>query len=165
MKRIIVIGCPGSGKSRFSKALHKKTKLPLYHLDMMYWNADRTTVSRDIFHARLTEVLTGEEWIIDGNYSSTLELRVGACDAIFFLDYAADVCLAGVKERRGKKRTDMPWVEQEEDAELTEYIKSFADEQRPAIIDLLARHSEKHVTVFKCRAEADEFLDNFYETV
>jgi adenylate kinase family enzyme len=57
MKRVIVIGCPGSGKSTVSRALHNKTGIPLYHLDMMYWNADKTTVSRDIFDARLQEVL------------------------------------------------------------------------------------------------------------
>ena len=45
MKKVIVIGCPGSGKSTVSRALHNKTGIPLYHLDMMYWNADKTTVA------------------------------------------------------------------------------------------------------------------------
>ena len=46
MKRIIVIGCPGSGKSTLSRKLHKITGIPLFHLDMMYWNADRTIVDK-----------------------------------------------------------------------------------------------------------------------
>ncbi|MBO5715969.1 MAG: adenylate kinase, partial [Clostridia bacterium] len=68
MKKIIVIGCPGSGKSVFSRALHNKTGVPLFHLDMMYWNADKTTVEKKVFLERLSVVLEKNEWIIDGNY-------------------------------------------------------------------------------------------------
>ena len=86
MKKIIVIGCPGSGKSTFSKALHKITDIPLCHLDMLFWNADKTTVEKHIFLNRLQRVMAGEQWIIDGNYASTLELRMQACDTVIFLD-------------------------------------------------------------------------------
>ena len=65
MKRIIVIGCPGSGKSTFSRELHRITGIPLYPLDLMYWNADRTTVEKSLFLERLAEAMTQEEWIID----------------------------------------------------------------------------------------------------
>ena len=68
MQKIIVIGCPGSGKSHFSKELHKVTHIPLHHLDMMFWNSDKTTVAKEIFRSRLDEVLLQEQWIIDGNY-------------------------------------------------------------------------------------------------
>ena len=63
------------------------------------------------------EILATDEWIIDGNYGSTMELRLQACDTVIFLDYSLNVCLDGIKERRGKARTDMPWIENEEDAE------------------------------------------------
>ena len=75
MKKVIVIGCPGSGKSTVSRALHNKTGIPLYHLDMMYWNADKTTVEKSVFLERLSAVLEKDEWIIDGNYGSTMELQ------------------------------------------------------------------------------------------
>ena len=45
-KRILVLGCSGSGKSTFSIELHNKTDIPLYHLDMMYWNSDKSTVEK-----------------------------------------------------------------------------------------------------------------------
>lgn len=108
MKRIMVIGCPGSGKSTFSRELHRITGIPLFHLDMMNWNTDRTTVDKSVFRERLLNTIQKSEWIIDGNYGSTIELRLQACDTVIFLDYSLDICLNGVKERRGKTRTDMP---------------------------------------------------------
>ena len=158
MKKIIVIGCPGSGKSHFSRALHKETKIPLYHLDMFFWNADKTTVDKDVFLARLDDILVKDEWIIDGNFSSTMEKRMDACDTVVFLDYDADVCLEGVRQRRGKTRDDIPWVEYEEDLEFTEYIVSFGEKRRPQILSLLEKYRYKNIIVFKSREEADEFL-------
>lgn len=49
-----------------------------------------------------------DEWIIDGNYGSTIELRLQACDTVVFLDYSTNICLDGIKKRRGKPRTDIP---------------------------------------------------------
>ena len=72
MKRIIIIGCPGSGKSTLSRELHNITDIPLFHLDMMYWNSNKTTVEKSIFLERLSEALQKSEWIIDGNYNSTI---------------------------------------------------------------------------------------------
>ena len=162
MKRIIVIGCPGSGKSTFARALQTRTGLPLHYLDLLYWNADRTTVARDAFRARLNEILLQEEWIIDGNYSSTMELRIQACDTIFFLDYATEVCLAGILSRRGKARPDMPWVEIDEDTEFTEYVRDFQANSRPQILSLLDRYADREIHVLKTREEADAYLSAFY---
>ena len=158
MKRIIVIGCPGSGKSTFARALQTQLGLPLYYLDMMYWNADRTTVSKEEFRARLAEVLAREEWIIDGNYGSTMEMRMAVCDTVFFLDYPTEVCLAGIRERRGKVRPDMPWVEHEEDAEFAAFVKQYREEQRPRVFALLQKYSDLQITVLHDRAEAEGYL-------
>ena len=161
MQRIIVIGCPGSGKSTVSRALHKKTGIPLYHLDMMYWNPDRTTKPKEEFRAELCKTVTLPEWIIDGNYGSTLEVRMEACDTVVFLDYSAEVCLSGVEERRGKPRPDMPWVEIEPDLEFIEFIRKYNEESRPKVIGLLEKYKEKKIIIFKSRAEADEYLRSF----
>ncbi|MBR3893526.1 MAG: adenylate kinase [Clostridia bacterium] len=158
MKRVIVIGCPGSGKSSFSRALCQKTGLPLCHLDLLYWNADKTTVEKSVFLARLSTVLKEDAWIIDGNYASTMEMRMAACDTVFFLDYPLAVCLDGVRARRGKPRSDMPWIEGEEDAELIEMIKGFRVQQRPQVMALLEKYRDKNVVVFQSREQADAFL-------
>ena len=159
MKKVIVIGCPGSGKSTVSRALHDKTGIPLYHLDMMYWNADKTTVEKSVFLERLTAVLEKNEWIIDGNYASTMELRMAACDTVIFLDYPLDVCLDGIKERHGKPRSDMPWIETEEDEEFIEFIKNYNEQQKPKVLELLKKYGDKNIIIFKSREEADTFLN------
>lgn len=158
MKKMIVIGCPGSGKSTYSRALQEKTGIPLYHLDLLYWNADKTTVGKRVFRERLSAVLEKDEWIIDGNYASTMEQRMAACDTVFFLDYPLDVCLDGIRERRGKPRSDMPWIETEEDAEFIELVKGFHAKQRPQILRLLDQYSDKRIYIFTSRAQADAFL-------
>ena len=159
MKKIIVIGCPGSGKSTLSGKLHNITEIPLYHLDMMLWNEDKTTVEKSVFLKRLSEVLIKDSWIIDGNFSSTMEWRMNECDTVIFLDYPTDVCLDGVEKRRGKPRGDIPWIETEEDEEFTEFIKTFNVSRKPAILALLNKYKEKNILIFKSREEADRFLN------
>ena len=159
MKKIIVIGCPGSGKSTVSRALHNKTGIPLYHLDMMYWNADKTTAEKSVFLERLSTVLEKDEWIIDGNYGSTMELRMAVCDTVIFLDYPLEVCLDGIKERRGKPRSDMPWIETEEDAEFIEFIKSYNEQQKPKVLELLEKYSDRNIIILESREQADAFLN------
>jgi adenylate kinase family enzyme len=158
MKRVIVIGCPGSGKSTLARALHNKTGIPLYHLDMMYWNADKTKVEKSVFLERLSSVLENDEWIIDGNYGSTMDVRMAACDTVIFLDYPSDICVEGIRERRGKPRSDMPWVETEEDEEFIEYVKNYNEQQKPKVLELLKKYSEKNIIILESREQANAFL-------
>ena len=160
MKKIIVIGCPGSGKSTFSAALHKITGIELFHLDMMYWNADKTTVDKAVFRERLQSAMQNKEWIIDGNYGSTMEMRFKECDTVFFLDYATDICIDGIRERMGKPRADMPWIETEEDSEFMDFIINYNQESRPKVIDLLDKFSDKKIYIFKNRKQSDNFLNS-----
>ena len=159
MNKIIVIGCPGSGKTTFAKRLAERTGIPLYHLDAVWHKPDKTHIPRDEFDLRLSEILLHDSWIIDGNYSSTMELRVKACDTVIFLDYPLDVCLNGVKERKGKARSDMPWIEpNEDDAEFIEFIKNYNSLSRPKVMELLNRYSHKDIFIFSTRLQAEEFL-------
>ena len=104
MKRVLVIGCPGSGKSTFARRLSEMTGFPLVYLDMLFHKADRTTCSKEEFDEQLIRVLERDEWILDGNYARTLGMRLERCDTVFWLDYPTEVCLAGVRSRRGKPR-------------------------------------------------------------
>ena len=158
MKKIIVIGCPGSGKSTFSIKLHNITKIPICHLDMLYWKEDKTTLTRADFIKSLSEFMEKDSWIIDGNYLSTMEHRIKECDTVIFLDLEADICLEGIRKRRGKQRADMPWIETHEDEELTLFVKNFAKEKRPQVLELLEKYNDKNVIRFTSREQADKFL-------
>ena len=159
MRKVIIIGSPGAGKSTFARKLREKTGLPLYYLDLIWHRPDRTNISREEFDTRLKEIMAEDRWIIDGNYLRTLEMRIQACDTIFLLDYPVDVCLQGAEERIGTKREDLPWVEHEFDGEFRQEILDFPKDQRPRICELLEQyHKERKVHVFRCREEADTYF-------
>lgn len=162
MKRAIVIGCPGSGKSTFSRALRDLTGIPLIHLDALYWKPDRTTVTRGEFDKKLNDAMNNESWIIDGNFQRTIETRIERCDTVFFLDIPIDVCLDGINSRKGQTRSDIPWVENEDeaDSELEDFVKAFETDGKPFILTLLKRYPDKKVYKFTSRAEIDKFLYN-----
>ena len=160
MKKAIIIGCPGSGKSTFARKLQSVTGLPLHHLDLIYWKSDRTIVPREEFLEKLHQIMAQEQWIIDGNYASTMEMRMQACDTVIFLDYPPELCLAGAQERKGKARPDLPWVESNDldDSEFMEYIRKFHELNRPTILSLLEKYSDKEIIIFHSREDAEIFL-------
>lgn len=159
MEKVMVIGCPGAGKSTFARRLRDGTGLPLYYLDMLWHRPDGTTVSREAFDADLERILEGKRWIIDGNYLRTMEVRLRACDTVFLLDYPVELCLAGARERVGKPREDMPWVERELDREFHQWILDFQQDQMPVMEELLGRYREKRLIRFHSREEAEEYLN------
>ena len=159
MNKIIVIGCPGSGKTTFCEKLRDVTKLPLFYLDAIWHKADRTHISRDEFDARLSEMLSLDSWIIDGNYSRTLERRISACDTLFLFDLPTEVCIAGATERLGKGRYDIPWIDTELDPDFKREIEQFKEKNLPTVYELLEKYKDgRTVFIFKSRAEADEFI-------
>ena len=161
MKKILVIGCPGAGKSTFSRKLKTLTGIPLYHLDLIFHRADKTTVSAEEFDSKLSEILAKDTWIIDGNYDRTLPVRLSQCDTVFWLDYPLDICLAGIEARRGQPREDMPWIETEPDYEFLEYVKNFKRDKHPIIEKLLSTAIDKNIYIFKTREEAGQFLEKY----
>ena len=159
MKKIIVIGCPGSGKTTFAEKLRDKTGLPLFHLDAIWHKADRTHISREEFDARLAEILALDSYIIDGNYSRTIETRISACDTVFLFDLPTEICIEGALSRLGKKRNDMPWIDTELVPELKIEIEEFRQKNLPTIYELIDGYKDsKNVIIFKNREDADAFL-------
>ena len=160
MQKVLVIGCSGAGKSTFARRLRDITGLPLYYLDRLWHKADRTHITREEFDRVLAEWLARPAWILDGDYSRTLPQRLEACDTVFFLDFPLEVCLAGVENRRGAHRPDMPWVEEELDAEFLQYILDFGQAQLPAIRAMLEPYrGRRQILTFRSRAGADAWLN------
>ena len=164
MKKIIVIGCPGSGKTTFSIKLAEHLGLPLYHLDAIWHKPDRTHIPREEFDARLGEILALDAWIIDGNYSRTMERRLAACDTVFWFDLPTEVCLAGATARLGTYRPDMPWIDTALDPRFRQEIEEFKCKNSPVIASLLAQYGEgRTVVVFESREAADDYLGQIKE--
>lgn len=104
MRKIIVIGCPGAGKSTFARRLRDKTGIPLYYLDMLWHKPDKTNITREEFDAGLNGIMKNEAWIIDGNYLRTLEVRLQNCDTVFFFGLSSGA-LSGRRKGPDGKRT------------------------------------------------------------
>ncbi len=156
--KAIIIGCPGSGKSTFARELNRITQIPLFYLDMIFHRADQTTCSSEEFDEKLGLILREKEWVIDGNYARTLPVRLQACDTVYWLRYPLEVCLEGIKARRGKPRIDMPWVETEPDQEFLDFVKSFHTDYEPEMEKMLEQTKGKEIYVFSSRAEAAGYL-------
>ncbi len=162
MKKVIIIGSPGAGKSVFARKLHEITNLPLYHIDMLFHNTDGTHITTEELIEKFEEIFKTDAWIMDGNYQRTLEMRIKECDTIFLLDYPVEVCLAGAEARVGTKRDDLPWVEDKLDEEFKKVILNFSTEKLPKIYELLDMYkNEKAIIIFKNRLEAEEYIENF----
>ena len=160
MKRVIVIGCPGAGKSTFARKLAAKTGLPLHYLDMIWHRPDRTVIGREEFDRQLDKLVNEDEWIIDGNYARSLPKRLAHCDTVFLLDIPLEVCIEGAKSRLGKYRVDMPWEDNEIDPEFLQWIIDFPRDVVPEIERHL-KNFDKTIIRFHSREEAYEFIETF----
>lgn len=158
MNKIIVIGPSGSGKSEFSRKLNKILNIDIYHLDNIFWNSDKTHITREEFDIKLNDILSKDKWIIDGDYSRTYEIRFMNADTIFYLDYPLDVCLEGAKSRIGKKRDDLPWIEDEFTQEFKEWIINWHNTTKPMVEVLINKYKNKNIIIFKNRDEANSYL-------
>lgn len=110
-ERILIIGSPGSGKSTVARVLAEHSGLPLHHLDRLYWSPGWREVDKPTWLARLDAALAEPRWIIEGNYSSTLERRLARADKVVLLDLSPFRCTWRVIRRtlalHGKVRPDM----------------------------------------------------------
>ncbi|MDE6848566.1 MAG: adenylate kinase [Ruminococcus sp.] len=161
MKKVIIIGSAGAGKSTFARKLRDKTNLPLYYLDMIWHKPDQTNISRNEFDSILNSIVKKDSWIIDGNYQRTLEMRLKECDTVFLLDFPTEICLSGAESRIGKKREDLPWTETEFDNEFRQFIIDFSENQLPEIYKLLENYREnKNIIIFYSREETNDYLQH-----
>jgi len=165
MRRILIIGCPGSGKSTLARQMGEKNGLPVVHLDKFFWLDNWQEIDKAIFNQKLAEELQKPQWILDGNYPSSLQKRLEACDTAIFLDYPRMVCVLGILKRvfssLGKTRPDMADNCPERlDLKFLYYAWQFGKKRRPKLLETLAQFPDKNIIILKSRAQARRFLDS-----
>lgn len=165
MKRVAIIGCPGSGKTTSARKLAQIMGLPLIHLDLHYYDQTQDYPNnKDAWRTKVTELVEQNTWIIDGNYKSTFDIRLPRADTIIFLDYPKRVVLWRMLKRRMqyqyKRREDMPDSWREHISwDFFKFVWSFNRHVRPGIVTTLEKHKPSKVIVFlRNQAETDAFL-------
>ena len=105
-RRVVVTGIAGAGKSTFSRSLSAKTGLPVIHLDLWFWQPGWVEPSEADWREKQRDLITSDEWILDGNYHATLDLRLERADTAVFLDTSGWVCVWRALVRGVRKRPD-----------------------------------------------------------
>ncbi|NLA87772.1 MAG: hypothetical protein GX847_10950 [Clostridiales bacterium] len=163
-KRILVLGCCGSGKSTFARRLGALTGIPVVHLDKLFWKPGWVQSAKEEFYDALQNALSEESWIIDGNYAGSLPLRLTYCDMAVYFDFPRAVCLWGVLRRvlssRGRVRPDMgDGCPERLDREFIKYTWNF-EKTQGAENRATVRASGKPVVWFLSRRDVRRFLED-----
>ena len=164
MRRVLVIGSGGAGKSVFARRLGARLGLEVVHLDRLYWRPGWVETPKEEWRRKVSELAGREAWVMDGNYSGTLDLRLAACDTVVFLDLPRAVCLWRVLKRavmyRGRPRPDRAEGCREKlNFEFLQWVWGYPTRSRPKVIRLLEEHSrDKRVVRLRSRAEVERFL-------
>jgi adenylate kinase family enzyme len=110
-RRVLILGPSGAGKSTLAVEVGSRLGLPVIHLDAHYWQAGWIQSEREEFDARVMRLADQPSWVMDGNYSSTLEHRLQRTDHVIYMHASRWRCLANVARRwlthRGRQRPDM----------------------------------------------------------
>lgn len=165
MKKIVLIGSGGSGKSTMARQLGEKLNINVYHLDALFWKPNWVGVPKDEQRKVQNDLVIEEEWIIDGNYGGTMEIRLNAADTIIFLDIPRILCVFRAFKRilqyRNKTRPDMgEGCEERFSFEFFKWIWEYPKTKRPKILERLEQLSnEKKVIILKSPKDIHNFLE------
>jgi adenylate kinase family enzyme len=167
MKRVLIIGSGGSGKSNLARQLGAKIGIEVIHLDSIYWRPGWIEPPKPEWKEKVAELLARESWVMDGNYSGTLELRVQSCDTIVFLDLPRLLCLWRTLKRRiqhpSRHRPDMAeGCPERLTFEFVAWIWNYRKRTRPKVLRLMQQFSsDKKVIHLRSRSEVKSFLEGY----
>lgn len=164
MKRVAIIGSRGTGKSTFARKLAYKTGLPLVHLDFYYHNTTKNYyTNKEAWRRKADELALSESWIIDGNFSSTLENRIERADTVFYFDMPTYIAIVGIIKRWfgacRTKRLDMPDDWQEKSTrEFFWYVFWFRRHYAVSTAELLKKASSTTVITFRNHRDVSDYM-------
>ena len=166
MKKIILIGSGGAGKSTLARQLGAALQIEVIHLDALFWKPNWTPVQREKQVEIQKELVNKEEWIIDGNYGGTIDIRLQAADTIIFLDIPRTICVYRAFKRmiqyRNKTRPDMGKDCNERlDINFLKWIWQYPKTKRPDIVKKLEGLStEKQIIILQTPKQIQQFIEN-----
>jgi len=152
--RIAIIGSGGSGKTTIARQLGQILDVPVTHLDAVYYDASWNPLPTSTFTARQRELVAAPQWVIDGNYASTLAIRLAAADTVIFLDVPPAVCLWNIGQRRRRHRGGQHQTSVVYDRitwQFLRYVLRSRRATRPRVRQLIADHAA-HATVIEVRS-------------
>ncbi|AKG36157.1 DNA topology modulation protein [Paenibacillus durus] len=166
MNRILVIGSSGSGKSTLSQKLIKILNIPVIHLDAYFWNANWVPTPNDEWDQIVEKFTNEDQWIIDGNYSRTMDIRIKKADLIIFLDMPRLLCMYRIIKRRikyhKKARPDMnEGCPEKLDWEFVKWVWNYRKRSRMNTIKKLEHIREnQQVIIVKTRRQVEEWIES-----
>lgn len=164
--RIMIIGSGGAGKSTLSRTLGEKLNINVIHLDILLWKPNWNQVARDEQIKIQQQIIQDKEWIIDGNYGGTMDIRFQEADTIIFLDLLRIICIYRAIKRaiqyRNKSRPDMVEGNKERlDFNFYKWIWNYPKDKRPEIINKLKElENEKKVVHLESIKETQNYIDS-----
>ncbi|WP_025026938.1 DNA topology modulation protein [Caldalkalibacillus mannanilyticus] len=164
MEKVLVLGCSGSGKSTFSQQLGELTGLPVVHLDSLFWKPGWVSSDESEWNETIEQLLKKDRYILDGNYSRTLEERLKEADSVFYFDFPRYLCFYRAIKRRvqnhGVTRPDMrEGCIEKIDVEFLLWIWNFNKRNRPTIMKCLEEvRSVKQVVIFTSPKDVSKYI-------
>ena len=164
MRKVLVIGSGGAGKSTFARQLGEILHLEVIHLDSLYWSAGWVEMPKPEWQKTVEELSRRDAWIMDGNYSGTLEMRLEACDTVIFLDISRLICLWRVLKRamlyRGVSRPDVAeGCPEKLNMTFIQWVWGYPSRSRPKIVRALEKNTgKKRIIWLRSREEVGKFL-------
>lgn len=165
MERVAIVGCGGGGKSTVARALADATGLPLHHLDRLFWRPGWVETPSDEWAAIQHDLVAADRWIIDGNYGSTLDIRLAAADTVVFVDLGRFKCVRRAAwrslRRWGRRRPDLAdGCDERFDLTFLRWVWNFRRDSRPTVVAAIDRNRHRaRIVWLRTPADVRAFLD------
>jgi adenylate kinase family enzyme len=161
--RVLVLGPSGAGKSTFAQALGERLGIETIHLDSYYWQPNWTPTPPEEWDRKLKGLLRRKSWVMDGNYPTSLSLRLESADTVIFLDRnrvrSLLRCIGRFLKYRGQSRPELaPGCNEKIDWDFLKWIWNYPRDVKPGIMETLAQ-SETRVIVLRNDAAVAKYLE------
>lgn len=144
MERVAVVGCGGSGKSYVARELGRLLDLPVIHMDAVYFDDQWNPLPIERFEAVQRELVAAPRWVMDGNYNSTIDIRLQAANTVVFMNLPTHVCPWGILSRQlrhGPGQNHQNGVYNRITRDVLWYVLGYRRKMRPRVLAKIEEHA------------------------